>query len=135
MSLHFHVDGRPAAKGSMRYVGNGRMISMSRHLAAWTAAVTAAAKQAAGDGWEPLDGAITVHLNVYLPRPKATKFADYPAGTPDLDKLVRAVGDALKAAGTVTDDARIVSWHANKLWAVGTDPGADVLIHKKDDLP
>ena len=36
---------------------------------------------------------------------------------PDLDKLQRALGDALTQAGTIRDDARIVVWHAVKRWA------------------
>lgn len=135
MSLTFHVRGKPAAQGSMRHVGHGRMIPQGKALIPWRNAVAAAAKEAAGDGWEPLDRALSIHLNLFLPRPKTTKFLDWPAGTPDLDKLIRAIGDALTQAAVITDDARIVSWHANKLWAIGTDPGADITIHDKGDLP
>lgn len=129
--IHFHVDGTPAAKGSMRHIGGGRMIHMSKHLAAWGKAVTAAAKAAAGPEWEPYDGPLSIHADFYLPRPKTTKFKDHPAGTPDLDKLERAIGDVLKTAGIFTDDARIVAWHAAKHWAIGCEPGADITIYEK----
>lgn len=33
---------------------------------------------------------------------------------PDLDKLVRAIGDALTDAGVWTDDALVVGWYATK---------------------
>jgi crossover junction endodeoxyribonuclease RusA len=131
MSVHIDAKGAPAAQGSMRHIGNGRMISMSKKLPGWRKAVIAAAKDAHGEDFEPLDGALTVHLDLYLSRPATTKFPDYPAGTPDLDKLQRAIGDALKLAGTITDDARIVSWHAHKHWAIGREPGALITIYEK----
>ena len=43
------------------------------------------------------------------------------ASPPDVDKLQRAVGDALKKARILTDDSRIVQWIAGKRWA---PPGA-----------
>jgi crossover junction endodeoxyribonuclease RusA len=132
--VSFDVDGDAAAQGSMKHVGNGRMVSMSKKLPGWRKAVIAAAQYSHGADWEPLDGALSVHLSVYIRRPKTTRFKDYPAGTPDLDKLQRAVGDALKIAGTITDDARIVSWHAHKLWAIGREPGATIRIHEKGTL-
>lgn len=134
MSLSFHVVGAAAAQGSMRHVGNGRLVSMSKKLPGWRKAIIAAAKEAAGPGFEPYDGPVSVHLDVYLPRPKTTKFRAYPAGTPDLDKLQRAIGDALKLAGAITDDARIVTWHANKRWAIGCEPAAYITIHEKGEM-
>jgi crossover junction endodeoxyribonuclease RusA len=132
--LTFHIPGRPAAKGSMRHVGKGRLIPMSKHLAAWEAAIITAARAAAGPGWEPYDGPLAVHADFYLPRPKTTRYPDYPAGTPDLDKLERALGDPLKTAGVYTDDARIVAWHATKNWAVGCEPGCTITIHPRGQL-
>jgi Holliday junction resolvase RusA-like endonuclease len=107
---------------------------MSKKLPAWRKAVIAAAQHAHGPSWEPLDCALSVRVDVYLPMPKKTKFPVWPAGTPDLDKLQRAIGDALKLAGTITDDARIVSWHAHKHWAVGCEPGAGITIHEKEKV-
>lgn len=130
-SLSFRVAGNAAAQGSMRSVGNGRMVSMSKKLPGWRKAVIAAAQDAAGPGWEPLDGPLTVHLHVFLARPKTTKYPGVPAGTPDLDKLQRAVGDALTLAGAISDDARIVSWHAHKRWAVGCEPGARITVYEE----
>jgi Holliday junction resolvase RusA-like endonuclease len=133
VTIHFHVTGRPAAKGSMRPIGGGRMIHMSKHLAAWAKAVTAAATAAAGPGWEPYDGPLSIHADFYLAHPKKTRFGAHPAGPPDLDKLQRAIGDVLKTAGIYTDDARIVAWHAAKHWATGCEPGADITIYEKGD--
>jgi Holliday junction resolvase RusA-like endonuclease len=47
--------------------------------------------------------------------------------SPDLDKLIRAVGDSL--TGTViTDDSRIVRISARKLYAEGIEPGATISV-------
>lgn len=131
MTVTFHVLGTAATQGSMKSVGRGRMIHSSKKLPAWRKAVVAAAQAATGPGWEPLDGPVTVHLDVFLPRPAKTLFKDFPAGPPDMDKLQRAIGDALTEAGTIKDDSRIVSWHANKKWAIGIEPGAYITIYEK----
>jgi crossover junction endodeoxyribonuclease RusA len=132
--LTFHAFGAAATQGSMKSLGRGRMAHSNPRLGAWRKTLIHHAQQAMGKDWEPLDGPLIVHLDVYLRRPKSTKFKDYPAGAPDLDKLQRAVGDALTMSGAIKDDARIVSWHAHKKWAVGIEPGAYITIYEKDDL-
>lgn len=126
------VTGHPAQQGSKKHVGAGRMVEMDKKLPGWRKLVIAAAQATHGPHWEPLDGCLTVNLTVWLPRPKTTKYPDEPAGTPDLDKLQRAVGDALTQAGTIADDARITTWNASKRWAVGCEPGATITIHQKE---
>jgi crossover junction endodeoxyribonuclease RusA len=133
MSVSFRVEGTPAAQGSMKHVGNGRMVSMAKGLPKWRKAIVAAAQEAHGTDWEPIDEPVAVVVHFFLRRPKKTKFPDFPAGTPDLDKLQRAIGDALKIAGTITDDARIVSWSAHKHWAIGTEPAAMINIYPKTE--
>ena len=80
-----------------------------------------------------LTGAVRLGINFYMPRPASVKVAKRPLPivAPDLDKLVRGVGDALKAAGVYKDDAQIVSIQATKVY--GTDearnsPGAWIVI-------
>ena len=51
-----------------------------------------------------------------------------PSVSPDLDKLIRAVGDSLTDSGVVTDDSRIVRISARKLYAEGIQPGATILV-------
>ena len=41
----------------------------------------------------------------------------HPSSVPDLDKLLRALFDALTASGIVHDDAQIVRVYAQKAWA------------------
>ncbi|MET4094580.1 RusA family crossover junction endodeoxyribonuclease [Arthrobacter sp. UYCu712] len=127
------VTGTPATQGSKSPGRGGFGFHESdKKLPAWRKALIAAAKASHGVEWEPLDGCLTVNLTVWLYRPKGTKFKDEPAGTPDLDKLQRAVGDALKIAGTIVDDARITTWVAGKRWAIGCEPGATITIHQKE---
>ena len=88
--------------------------TMQHAFTAWTANH--------GGAWEPLDGPLEVEATFYFERPRRPKF-DAPAVKPDLDKLCRALGDALTAAEIVTDDARIVTWHAHKTYG---SPGVSI---------
>ena len=95
------ADGTPAPQGSKKHVGGGRMVEMSKKLPAWRAAVEAAARLATGPAWVPWDGPVSVSGTVGILRPGSTKFKDFPAGAPDLDKIQRAIGDC---AGKVPAD-------------------------------
>ncbi|MDQ5860657.1 MAG: RusA family crossover junction endodeoxyribonuclease [Actinomycetota bacterium] len=121
--------GTPAPQGSKKHVGGGRMVEASKNLPAWRAAVEASARLAAGPGWVPWDGPVSVSGEIRIVKPRTTKFPDYPAGPPDSDKLIRAIGDALTKSRLITDDARIVHWDIRKVWATGV-PGADLTIRE-----
>lgn len=78
-------------------------------------------------------GAVRLGITFYMPRPASVsaKRRPLPIVAPDLDKLVRGVGDALKAAGVYKDDAQVCSIQATKTY--GTDqaqesPGAWIVI-------
>ncbi len=128
-SLRVVAHGSPAAQGSKKHVGNGRMVEMSKKLPGWRAAVEAAARLAAGPGWVPIDAAVRITGEIRLLKPRTTKYPDYPAGMPDLDKLQRAIGDALTKSRVIADDARIVHWDIQKVWAEGL-PGMDITIEE-----
>jgi crossover junction endodeoxyribonuclease RusA len=76
--------------------------------------------------------ALTAILTVAL-RPKRSKY-DRPAGPPDLDKLLRAIGDALTIGGVIRDDALIVEIDAaGKYWPgqhprAPKTPGAFIMV-------
>lgn len=132
-SLRVVAHGAPATQGSKKGFIRGKkvvMVEMDDKLPAWRAAVEAAARQAAGPGWTALDGGVSVSGEIRLRKPATTKFPEAPAGPPDLDKLQRAIGDALTKSGVITDDARIVHWNIRKVWA-HTIPGADITITKE----
>ena len=105
MTRRFAVFGLPAPQGSKRHVGEGRMVESSKRVKPWRRQVAAAyADHSFGD---MLDGPVSVTVDFYLPRPKAHYSTGRNAGAlkpsapaehltmPDLDKLTRAVGDAL----------------------------------------
>lgn len=118
------ISGHPATKGSKKHVGGGRMAEMDKKLPAWDRAVLRACTAVKPPGFAPLDGALAVKADWYLPRPAKSKFGEHPAGPPDLDKLQRALGDGLTAAGVLADDARVVCWYdPTKHWAPVGEPG------------
>lgn len=133
--VSFWVDGIPATQGSKTPGKGGYGFHESdKKLPAWRKAVTAAA-ESVKDAFEgPLDFPMAVQLDVYLPAPKKSKFGKWPAGTPDLDKLQRAVGDGLTTSKLIKDDARICLWKARKHWAEeGMGTGAKVSIRDLRD--
>lgn len=134
--IGFFAYGNPAGQGSKRHVGNGVMVESSKQLPSWGAAIIEYA-QKAYDG-PPLDGPLELQVTFWFPRPKsARKGARWKTTAPDLDKLCRGVGDALQIAGTITSDARIVSWRAIKqLSLLEMAPafcGADITISCLDN--
>ena len=117
--LRFEVPGTPAPQGSKRHVGGGRMVESSRDLPAWRSSVAWAARAAHGSR-AAMDGPLAVELSFTFPMPASRPKRDRVRGQrwrtvkPDLDKLCRAVFDALTDAGVITDDARIVQVAAMK---------------------
>ena len=135
-SFSFFVPGEPITEGSVRTFTSGQRIVVTHdrgpELAAWRTRVKRAAQEAAREaGWEPrYDGPVAVNAAFFLPRPKSAKKRLWPHVKPDLDKLIRAVGDALapyKQPGVLRDDSRIVTWHADAY-----KPGALIYVSRVD---
>lgn len=134
MSVPVTVEGIPAAQGSKKGFIRGRkvvLLEMDKKLPVWRATVEATARKAAGKGWEPLDGPVSVAGTIHLPKPRTTKYKTHPLGPPDLDKLQRAIGDALTKSQVITDDSRIVHWDIRKAWATDK-PGATLTITQEE---
>lgn len=139
-AVRFFTEGIPAPEGSHKYVGyrGGRPVVAhdNPRLAGWRTIVARDAKAAAlAVGWtQQHDGPVAVEAQFYLPRPKRPRFPDHAATKPDLDKLARAVGDALAAPGGVlAEDSRIVTWALTKQWAFdGQPPGVHVIVTALD---
>ena len=137
-SYVFEVVGTPAPQGSKRHVGNGIMRESSKALAPWRATVAQAARMAVGAN-PPLDGAVALFVTFRFPMPKSRPKALRERGeawkttAPDIDKLVRAVSDALTEAGMIHDDARIVTVTAQKHEVVGWT-GARIVVWKVGSL-
>ncbi|WP_082581205.1 RusA family crossover junction endodeoxyribonuclease [Leifsonia sp. Root227] len=120
-TLYFTVEGTPVPQGSHAVSRFGRIYESNKKLAPWRKTVTAAAVDALS-GREGFDEAVYVLLDFWLPRPKTVKRV-HPTTRPDVDKLSRAVLDALTAARVWTDDSLVLSLHAVKKYA---DEGAGV---------
>lgn len=137
--IAFRVDGIPVPQGSARPFKTNRMqfpiltYDNKAALLPWREAVRAAALRARKNGL--LEGAVRVHVTFELLSPKArpkilrttkqrARWA-YPAHKPDLDKLTRAILDALTGA-LFRDDGQVVSLELHKVFS--DSPGADVTV-------
>jgi Holliday junction resolvase RusA-like endonuclease len=121
------VTGNPASQGS-HAIMYGRIVQVnsSKHKA-WRKAIVQEAIATLPDDWQPINEPCELIVNFYLPKPK-TVDRQLPSVSPDLDKLIRAVGDSLTDSGVVTDDSRIVRISARKLYAEGIEPGATIQV-------
>lgn len=126
------VRGIPAPQGSKRHVGGGRMIESSKAVGPWREAIRAETQRAMDHGNRPpLSGPVAIRAWFFLPRPKGHYRTGRnahllrvgapvrPAGTPDLDKLARAVLDGLTMGGAWKDDGQVVELHAGKYYEAG----------------
>lgn len=68
-----------------------------------------------------MDHPVVVDVTFYLPRPQRPRFP-VPAVKPDVDKLQRALGDALETSRVLTNDSRITDWNARARYANDTQP-------------
>ena len=126
--LTIDVAGEPASQGSHSVI-NGRIVQVnSAKHKKWRNAVVFAALDLIGEDWEPIDDPVELSVIFYLPKPK-TATRELPSVMPDLDKLIRAVGDSLTDSGIIRDDSRIVAIHAQKRYA--GDRGAGAVIRVK----
>lgn len=112
--LQFWAAGTPRPQGSKRLV-RGRMIESSRGHAAWRRTVAMAALAARlerGGDW-PLQRPARVSIRFFVPGQRDSR--------PDIDKLTRAVLDAIVEAGVLRDDSQVVWLSAVKEQAGGQD--------------
>src|SRR5690348_1298013 len=105
-AVKFTVFGVPIPQGSARAYtyrrkdGGGfgaRVDHDNKHVKAWRNAVALGATHARGAGRLPASCAVELEVAFYLPRPLqlARKVTPPHTKRPDLDKLTRAIGDAL----------------------------------------
>ena len=121
------VTGDPASQGS-HAIMQGRIVQVnSKKHKAWRNAITQTALATLPADWEPIDEPCELIVNFYMPKP-ASATRSLPTVSPDLDKLIRAVGDSLTDSGVVLDDSRIVRISARKLYAIGIEPGATIEV-------
>lgn len=130
--LAFSVPGKPVTQGSLAHNRAGKLYQKPE-LVLWREKIRDVAhlyaRQAGLD--LPLDFPVHIKADFYLIRPKQPKFP-VPAGQYDLDKLLRAIGDALspkpKEQRILQDDSRITSWHATKHYAAVGEERVEIEI-------
>lgn len=128
------VPGAPAPQGSKRHVGHGRMIESSTAVGPWRERVALAVH---AERWPLLTGPVAVDLSFVMPRPKSTPKRRTPAAIkrPDLDKLERAILDALTGIA-FQDDAQVVELGASKrLASPAGQPGVWISVYDMTEEP
>lgn len=147
--LQFYVPGTPRPQGSKRpfrnqHTGRIQQVESSTKVKPWRADVRAAAQEAIEgdpDAYLPLwDQPLHVAMNFYFLRPKAhygtgknegllkQSAPEHYAQTPDIEKLARAVADALTGI-VYADDRRITQLTLFKGWTTN-HPGAEITINQ-----
>ena len=135
------VYGEPIPQGSKSVTKTGRMYEANKKLDPWRKKIAKEASDVMeAVGHEPMIGPCKINLNFYFPRPKSHSNAlgvikasapEYKQSKPDLDKLIRAVGDALTGI-VVKDDSQFVQIEAAKFYT-GQDrqpAGVSILIRE-----
>lgn len=126
------VPGVPAPQGSKRHVGRGVLIESSKAVGPWRERVALAAHSHAR---VLLGGPVSVDLVFVLPRPKSAPKRTTPPAIkrPDLDKLARAILDALTGVW-FADDSAVVSLFASKRLAeIEESPGVHITITNAEE--
>ncbi|HYT17866.1 MAG TPA: RusA family crossover junction endodeoxyribonuclease [Thermoplasmata archaeon] len=130
--ITFQVHGLPIPQGSARsWVVNGKPVitSAAKGLATWRRLVADVAQRFAPT--EPWLGPVGIELHFGIPKPKSApkKRRVWPDKRPDLDKLCRAVFDALTYV-VYADDSQVVEIAATKDYG---PPGVVVEVRKIPD--
>lgn len=134
------VDGIPKPKGSTKpyynkHTGKLGVKSDCKGLKGWESLVRLHAKRDLGK-WEKGDKPLGVSMDFYFPRPAShflhcqlrSDAPQYHEQVPDVDKLARAVLDALTGV-VFDDDAEVQGVFAEKHWeSPECKPGVEIVI-------
>lgn len=130
--IRFHVAGIPVPQGSHRaFMPRGGRFPVvtddNPRMKPWRSVVSYTAAQHRPE--KLIEGPVSITLRFAMPRPKTLpKRIAAHVKRPDVDKLVRAIFDALK--GVIwQDDSQVVLLSASKSYG---EPGCEVLI---EELP
>ena len=131
--VRFFVPGRPAPKGSWKFV-RGKAVPSSKYLLKWQAGVTWVAQSEWTGLPEDVPVAYGLCAKFYLEPPgRVAKKWPFATKDPDLDKLLRGVVDALMDVVYV-DDNQLVEVQASKQFAkTPNDMGAELAIWRLND--
>ena len=129
MSIIFTVPGRISGKERPRF-GRGRTYTPAK-----TAKMEAVVKQfgaAAMMGGPPLEGPLSLEIDIYLSKPKSwsKKKKDetlWATGTPDLDNIAKLIGDALQGT-CFANDSQIAALSIMRRYSVTDTEGTVITI-------
>lgn len=121
--LSFFAPSRIAGQGSKRALGPGRMVEMSKYVKPFRDAVATSAREAVEQAaWVCTGEAVLLYCTFQIARPKKPKYW-YPP-TPDVDKCLRALSDAMKGV-VYNDDKQIIGGGQLKEYG---EPGVHVRV-------
>ena len=121
-----YVPGIPVAQGSKNAYLRGErivLVETAKRLPAWRFQISTAARELGKDLIE--FDAVRVTLLFMLPQPKKP-VRQYPTTKPDIDKLSRAVLDALTGV-LYKDDSQVTQLDAQKVYTYG-EPGVYITV-------
>jgi len=145
--LHFWVPGNPRSQGSGRVLKNRNtgepiMVMTTPQLRAWRKEIGIEAKRAAARlknplQWHDVDEPVVLGVCFVFRKLKARrvrKLGDvFCHVKPDLDKLIRAVGDALEQAHVVVNDSRICALFPPPMKVYRQEPGVAIHLSRLDE--
>jgi crossover junction endodeoxyribonuclease RusA len=115
------VAGKPAPQGSkkaLHHKQSGKIVTMesSKAVKPWRESIRHALLDDQGLPRATFTGAVLVELRFVMPRPASTPKRSTPPAVkrPDIDKLARAVLDAVSSAGVWKDDSQVTQLSAMK---------------------
>lgn len=129
MTFTLTVPGKPLPKGSLKHIGNGRMIEQTK-VKTWMKDIRTHITDAYGVDAPLFEVPVMAILEFRFPRPLAAKNRLYPhmRSVGDIDKLARAVLDALQPQ-ILVDDSLVVVLTAAKYYETAEEPaGVNVII-------
>lgn len=131
-TVEFTVVGLPVPEGSKNF-WRGRVVDSSgQRLTNWRDQIIVSARPFVVANDQPLFEKTPLWADIVFRLPKGTSIPKkrmWPLVKPDLDKLVRAVFDALKLGRLIEDDAQVCKLVTEKTYALGSDmPGATIRI-------
>ena len=152
-TLTLFIPGTPAPQGSKRAyhnpkTGRTHLVETSKKLPTWRKTATTHTQQTLRNTptWNPTP-TTPIHLDVtfHMPRPKhhygtgrnnttlKPTAPTHHTQTPDRDKLLRAISDALTDARAIHDDKQLTTGTTTKTWAnTPTSHGAHIHLTYQD---
>lgn len=110
----FSVSGLPVPQGSMKVLNGNIIHTKDKELRTWRVHVGNTAKNCGVETAQKEKG-VLIDLMFCMPKPPSVK-RSVPNTRPDLDKLVRAVLDALTGIAYI-DDGQVIGITASKIYS------------------